>query len=92
MREEWTARRTSGGVEDKDSGRSRGVDSISYKYKINVVFVARVSRDNHTDCFNVLNVMFRFLIIIFSCEFFAKRTGGWAAWYIGPGKNKIYCS
>ena len=40
----------------------------------------------------LLNVMFRFLIIIFSCEFFAKRTEGCAAWYIGPGKNKIYCS
>ena len=40
----------------------------------------------------LFNVMFRFLIIIFSCEFFAKRTEGCAAWYIGPGKNKIYCS
>ena len=28
----------------------------------------------------------------FSSEFFAKRTEGWAAWYLGPGKNKIYCS
>ena len=35
MHEEWTARRTT------------GTDSISFKYKINIVFVARVSRDNH---------------------------------------------
>ena len=35
MHEEWTARRTS------------GTDSISCKYKINIVFVVRVSRDIH---------------------------------------------
>ena len=37
MHEEWTARRTS------------GTDGISCKYKINIVFVARVSRDNHAE-------------------------------------------
>ena len=37
MHEECTARRTS------------GTDSISCKYKINIVFVARVSRDNHAE-------------------------------------------
>ena len=42
--------------EDEDEDENTGgvvdsgtmiTDSISYKYKINIVFVARVSRDNH---------------------------------------------
>ena len=50
MHEEWTARRTS------------GTDSISCKYKINIVFVARVSRDNHAD-FNDIH-MYCFLFFL----------------------------
>ena len=52
MHEEWTARRTS------------GTDSISckYKYKINIVFVACVSRDNHADFNDIHMYCFLFLI------------------------------
>ena len=60
MHEEWTARRTS------------GTDSISCKYKINIVFVARVSRDNHAEiisrhviiCFCIFGPIFYFSFIL----------------------------
>ena len=54
MHEEWTARKTS------------GTDSSFCKYKINIVFVARVSRDNLAEiisrhviiCFCIFGTMF----------------------------------